>query len=90
MTSEQIMNQLRDIIADNLDLEIPETIKESDRIFEDLGIDSIMVLQTVVYIEENFDVSIPEDEVDPAAFETIGSLVQFIEKLHKEQNKENN
>jgi acyl carrier protein len=40
-----------------------------------------MVLQLIVYIEEEFGVEIPEEGVDPEAFETIGLLLTLIETL---------
>lgn len=42
-----------------------------------------MVLQLVVYIEEEFGVAVPEENVDPAAFATIGTLVDFIDQLQE-------
>lgn len=76
-----IINQLRTIMAENMRIAVPQTLKETDRLFEDLNIDSIMLLQLVVYMEEFFNLSIPEEEIHPAAFQTVGSLVTFIESL---------
>ncbi|ETT46375.1 acyl carrier protein [Paenibacillus sp. FSL R7-269] len=46
-----------------------------------------MVLQLVVYIEEVFNVTVPEEEMDPAVFQTVGSLVDFIHALKGEHIK---
>lgn len=82
MTNRQeIMNQLRTVIVENLEIEVPERLLETDRLYEDLKIDSIMVLQLMVYLEEVFGVTVPEDDFDPAIFQTIGSLTTFIGTL---------
>lgn len=76
-----IARQLREIVAGNLETSVPEELREEDRLNEDLNLDSIMVLQLAVYVEETFEVSIPEEEVDPAVFRTVGALIDFINRL---------
>ncbi|MEC2535098.1 petrobactin biosynthesis protein AsbD, partial [Bacillus cereus] len=46
-----------------------------------LYIDSVMMLQLIVYIEMDVKLCVPEDEVDPKAFLTVGSLLDFMEEL---------
>lgn len=79
----EIIEKIRTVIVENLELEVPEQLQESDRLYEDLNIDSIMVLQLVVYVEEVFEVSVPEEDVDPSVFQTLGALVTFIEDLQR-------
>ncbi len=81
MERSEIAAQLREIIAENLEHDVAAHLNETDRLYEDLNIDSIMVLQLMVYVEEAFGVSIPEEDVDPAVFQTVESLVTFIRKL---------
>ncbi len=85
MNRSEIIAKLKALMTENLELAEIGDLKESDRLFEDLGIDSIMVLQLVVYIEESFGLSVPEDGVDPAAYGTVGSLVDFIRGLQEER-----
>ncbi|MEV5027387.1 phosphopantetheine-binding protein [Paenibacillus sp. LPE1-1-1.1] len=81
LNREEIINQLKSVIVNNLEIELAEDLNESDRLYEDLNIDSIMSLQLVVYIEEVFNVSVPEEEIDPTVYETVGKLATFIEQL---------
>ncbi|WP_229263779.1 phosphopantetheine-binding protein [Cohnella cholangitidis] len=83
MNRNEIMNELRNVIVENLELEAPEILRETDKLYDDLNIDSIMMLQLIVYIEEVFQVSIPEEEIDLNVFSTAGSLADFIESLQK-------
>lgn len=84
MNRTEVTKELRALMADMMEVEIPAELKETDRIYDDLGIDSIMVMQLMVGMEETFNITVPEEEVDPANFSTVGNLVSFIEGL---QNK---
>ena len=42
-------------------------------------LDSMAVVAVLTAIEERFDVLIHDDEIDGAAFSTLGSLVAFVE-----------
>jgi acyl carrier protein len=83
-----VIERLSEVIRQKLGISIPDRLLETDRLFEDLSIDSIMILQLIVYIEEAFGVQVPEEDVDPAAFQTVGSIVAFIQGLHQSQSRE--
>ncbi|MOA59706.1 acyl carrier protein [compost metagenome] len=51
------------------------------RLNEDLRIDSIMIVQLIVYIELEMKLSVPDEMIDPRAFSTIGSLLEFMQGL---------
>jgi aryl carrier protein AsbD len=77
---EQVIQELRTVLAERLELTLPERILETDRLYEELGVDSIMALQLLVHIEEVLGVEIPDDMVDPSILKTVGTLARFIEK----------
>lgn len=77
----RIVEGLRKIIAEELDVAAPAELNETDRLNEDLNLDSIMILQLAVYIEEYFEVAFPEEDVDPSVFATVGSLTDFVVAL---------
>lgn len=80
-TREEIIEQLQTVIVQNLELEVVGQLQETDRLYEELNIDSLMLLQLIVYVEEEFGVSVPEEDVDPAVFKTVEALVSFIQNL---------
>ena len=84
MTRNEIKAKIRAIIASELNLKVPEVLDDEGRLFEDLGIDSLMIMQIVVYIEEQFDVTIPDESLDPNVLGTVGELVGFVENLLEE------
>lgn len=57
----------------------PENINEQTNIKYDLGLDSLQFLTISVVIEDAFDVEISDK--DAATLETVGDLLQLIEKL---------
>jgi acyl carrier protein len=81
MERNRIVEGLRKIIAEELDVAAPAELNETDRLNEDLNLDSIMILQLAVYIEEYFEVAFPEEDVDPSVFVTVGSLTDFVVAL---------
>lgn len=44
-------------------------------------LDSMAVVSIITAIEERFGIEIPDDEIDGAAFTSVGSLVEFVERL---------
>lgn len=41
--------------------------------------DSMAVLTVITSIEERFDITVEDDELDADVFETVGSLTRFVE-----------
>lgn len=44
-------------------------------------LDSMAVLAVIQEIEIRFGIEIPDDEVDGSSFETVGTVVDFVERL---------
>jgi len=81
MDREQLKHRLKVMIVEGLKLEDkrPEDIADAAPIFVDgLGLDSIDALELVVLIEDNFHVTIPDEEVGQRAFASIVALTDFI------------
>ena len=53
-------------------------ITEDSRLVEDLGADSLDVVDLISVIEDEFDLEIPEEAVD--SIKTVGDIVNYIEK----------
>lgn len=80
-------DQVIAIIADQAVLE-PSDVK-MDSTLEDLGIDSLGLVESIFAIEEAFDISVPFNANDPQASDfdisTVASIVAGIERLQAEQ-----
>lgn len=63
MTSSQIAQRLRLILVDHLDVE-EHDIQLSSRFLEDLGADSIDVVEIILAAEEAFDIELPDESIE--------------------------
>src|ERR671918_565781 len=43
-------------------------------------LDSIAVVNVITALEERFDITVADDEIGAATFETLGSLTRFVEE----------
>lgn len=66
--------KVRNMIAEKMDMD-PEEITE-DTSFEDMEIDSLDLVEIIMDLEEEFDISIETDE----NIKNVGELVDFIVK----------
>lgn len=64
------------IIVEQLGVEEDE-VKEGASFVDDLGADSLDLVELVMAFEETFDTSIPDDEAEK--IRTVGDAVKFIE-----------
>ena len=72
-----IFEKLKDIIADQLSVDADEVTMDSN-IQDDLGADSLDVVDLITTIEDEFDISIPDEAVEE--IKTVGDIVNYIEK----------
>ncbi len=75
-----VSEKLRSIIADRLDMNIDE-VKLDATFREDLGLDSLDLFDIVMALEEEFGISIPNEDVEN--IKTVGDAVQYIESKHQ-------
>lgn len=79
MTEERIEDRVKRLIARRLFLKIPpETIEEDKSLMDVYGVDSVSLLELVVGTEEEFGVSIPDEEFDLKHFQTVSALAAFV------------
>ena len=71
-----VLEKVKKIIVDQLDIE-EGTITMDSVIIEDLGADSLDVVDIIMSIEEEFDMEIPDEKVEN--IKTIGDIVKYIE-----------
>ncbi|WP_306116367.1 MULTISPECIES: acyl carrier protein [unclassified Roseovarius] len=83
-----IKDRVIGIIAEQAVLE-PSDVTE-DSTLEDLGIDSLGLVESIFAIEEEFDISVPFNANEPQKSDfdisTVASIISGIETLMKEQS----
>ena len=71
-----ILEKVKDILAGQFEV-LADTINEETNIVDDLGADSLDVVDLVMSLEEVFDIEIPDDAVEN--IKTVGDIVKYIE-----------
>jgi acyl carrier protein len=74
-TKEQIFDKVKEIIVDQLGVEEEEVTLESSFI-EDLGADSLDIVELIMALEEEFGLEIPDDEAEKIA--NVNDAVEYI------------
>ncbi|MBP5312462.1 MAG: acyl carrier protein [Clostridia bacterium] len=75
-----MFEEVKKLLVKELRLKDVEITPES-RIKEDLHADSLSVLTLLMTIEEEFNITIPDEEL--MKFNTVGDVVKFLEGLKK-------
>jgi len=68
-------DRFKAIVADQLGVE-PEQVTPEASFVEDLNADSLDLVELVMALEERFDVSIPEEELD--GINTVGNALDLL------------
>ncbi len=70
-----VFEKVRKIIADQLGIEEDDITPESSFI-DDLGADSLDIVELIMALEEEFDLEIPDSEAEK--IKTVGDAVEYI------------
>ncbi|HOM02613.1 MULTISPECIES: acyl carrier protein [Acetivibrio] len=70
-----VFEKVRKIIAEQLGVEEDEITMESSFI-DDLGADSLDIVELIMALEEEFDLEIPDSEAEKIS--TVGDVVEYI------------
>lgn len=72
-----VFEKVKSIIVDQLDID-GDKVKMDASISDDLGADSLDIVDLVMSLEEEFDIEIPDESVENV--KTVGDIVKFIEE----------
>ena len=72
-----VLEKVRAILSSQFDVE-EETITPEMNIADDLGADSLDVVDMLMSLEDEFDVEIPDEVID--RIRTVGEVVTYIEE----------
>jgi acyl carrier protein len=75
-----VFAKVKAILVDQLDVE-DEIVTMDSVISDDLGADSLDVVDMVMSLEEEFDIEIPDEEIEN--MKTVGDVVRFIESKNE-------
>ncbi len=73
----EIFEKVKGILCEQLDLEEDQVTMESS-IVDDLGADSLDIVDLVMSIEDEFDLEFPDEAVENV--KTVGDVVKYLEE----------
>lgn len=76
-----IFEKVRDIISDQLGIDADEISMESS-FMDDLGADSLDIVELIMALESEFDLEIPDEDAEKIS--SVGNVVDYI-KAHIEE-----
>ncbi|MFU8890259.1 MAG: acyl carrier protein [Anaerosomatales bacterium] len=76
MEREEIIEKVSEVIVDQLNVERDDVTEEAAFI-DDLGADSLDLVELVMALEAEFNVSIPDEDVE--SIKTVADAVAYIE-----------
>ena len=71
-----VLETVKAILAEQFDVEEDKITADTD-LQEDLGADSLDVVDLLMSIEDEFEVEVPDEEIEN--IKTVGALVSYIE-----------
>ena len=76
----EVQDKIKQIIVDELGVDEAE-VTENARFIEDLGADSLDLVELVMRFEEEFDIEIPDEDAEK--IKTVKDAIEYIEKNEK-------
>ena len=73
---EGVFEKVREVICEQLGVEDVEIITMDTTFIDDLGADSLDIVELIMALEEEFDIEIPE--ADAEKISTVGDVVEYI------------
>ncbi len=80
-TPDELKPQLKEMIVEKLFLQVdPQSIGDEQSLMDEYGVDSVMLFEIVVGLEEKFNVTLEDDEFDIETFKNVQSIAEFVAK----------
>src|SRR3974390_2091645 len=81
-TVASVEERVIDIVCENLGVNKDQVTRQTS-FQEDVGADSLDIVELVMELEEEFEITIPDDEADK--IKTVGQAIDYIEAKLKEK-----
>ena len=75
----EVNKRVTEILIDKLGI---DEVSSDDNLVEDIGADSLDIIELVMELEREFGIQILDDEID-ANFTTVGHLIDFIQEKYE-------
>ena len=75
MSSEEVFDKIKEIIVEQLGV-AENSVTEEASVIDDLGADSLDIVELIMALEEEFDIEIPDTDAEKIV--TVGDVVDYI------------
>ena len=75
MSSEEVFDKVKEIIVEQLGV-VENAVTEEASFIDDLGADSLDIVELIMALEEEFDMEIPDADAEKVV--TVGDVVEYI------------
>ncbi len=75
MERPEVLEAIREVAVEVLSVE-PDQVTEEARFKEDLDADSLDLVELVMWLEERFDITVPEEDLEGVT--TVGQAVTLV------------
>ena len=75
MSSEEVFDKVKEIIVEQLGV-AENAVTEESSFIDDLGADSLDIVELIMALEEEFDMEIPDADAEKVV--TVGDVVEYI------------
>lgn len=75
-SSEEIIKRIKEIVCEQLGVALEEVTPQASFI-DDLGADSLDIVELIMALEEEYDLEIPDEEAEKLT--TVDSVIQYVQ-----------
>jgi len=77
MSSEEVFDKVKEIIVEQLGV-VDTSVTMEASFIDDLGADSLDIVELIMALEEEFDIEIPDGDAEKVV--TVGDVVDYIKE----------
>ena len=74
---DAVLDKIKEVIGEKLGITDTDEITPETTFIDDLGADSLDIVELIMALEEEFDMEIPEEEAEK--LKCVGDVVKYIE-----------
>ena len=76
MTPEELSSKIKSVVVDKLGVK-PEQVTDDANFIDDLGADSLDLVELVMALEDEFDVEIPDEDAE--TLKTVKTVLEYVQ-----------
>ena len=73
---DTVLEKVKEVISEQLGIEDTDSITTETTFIDDLGADSLDIVELIMALEEEFDIEIPDSDAEKVV--TVGDVVEYI------------